>query len=178
MAIGDHYGREQDEIAPFEESPRLRTGLSAGFLATLVSGVVFALTGPELLRSTIPGMYGFESALAVGIGAHLIHGTIFGLAFALVLSDPQLVSITNSLTKTTAAGLVYGVAHRGRCGLCVDDSVLHYGADSDARRLRTRPRGVVPVSRRAVTVTTPRVHPPSDTTRPVSLLPPGPFPLA
>lgn len=110
MAIGDHYGRQPEDISPFEESPRLRTGVTAGFLATIVTAVPILLAGTDLLSTTIPGMYGFENALAVGVVAHLIHGTIFGLVFAVVLSDPELVPITNSLTKTVLAGVVFGMA--------------------------------------------------------------------
>jgi hypothetical protein len=108
MAIGDHYGRQPEEIAPFEETPRLQTGITAGFVATVVTAVAMLVAGTDLLSSTIPGMYGVENALVVGLVAHLVHGTIFGLVFAVVLSDPELVGITNSLVKTIAAGVVYG----------------------------------------------------------------------
>lgn len=109
MAIKDHYGRQQEDIAPFEDTPQLRTGLTAGFVATVITAVAIALSGTELLSSTIPGMYGVENSLAVGLGAHLVHGTVFGLVFAFVLSDPELVPITNSLSKTMLAGLAYGL---------------------------------------------------------------------
>lgn len=109
MAISDHYGRNPEDISPFEEAPHLQTGLIAGFVATVTTAVVVLVAGSDLLSSTIPAMYGFESALVVGLIAHLIHGTLFGFVFAFVLSDPELVAITNSLMKTILAGVVYGL---------------------------------------------------------------------
>ena len=40
--------------------------------------------------------------------AHLAHGTLFGLVFALVLSDPGLYRVTDWAWKTVLAGVVYG----------------------------------------------------------------------
>jgi hypothetical protein len=53
-------------------------------------------------------MYGFEGVLIVGLLTRLSHGTLFGLVFAAVLSDPGLVYMSNSILKTVLAGLVFG----------------------------------------------------------------------
>jgi hypothetical protein len=109
MAIKDHYGREFAEESAFDASAAWRGGAAAGFLATLATTVVIVPFDIELFSDTIAGMYGLEGVFAVGIAAHLIHGTLFGVLFAAVLSDPGLVGITNWLWKTVVTGLVFGL---------------------------------------------------------------------
>jgi hypothetical protein len=109
MAISDHYGVELDEVAPFERGPAVRGGTVAGFTATLLTSIAIVAIDSSMLSDAVAGMYGFQNALVVGLIAHLIHGTLFGAAFALVLTDPSLTSVTNWLWKTTLAGVVYGL---------------------------------------------------------------------
>lgn len=109
MGIRDHYGTAHEDVSPFENTPAIQSGAIAGFVATLVTLVAIVPIDPEMLSDSIAGMYGLESALAVGAVAHLVHGTIFGLVFALVLSDPGLVRITDWLWKSALIGVVYGL---------------------------------------------------------------------
>ena len=109
MAISDHYGREVDERSEFDAPAAWRGGAVAGFAATVATMAVILPVEPELFGETIAGMYGLEEAVAVGVIAHLVHGTLFGLLFAGVLSDPGVVGITNWLWKTVVAGLVFGL---------------------------------------------------------------------
>jgi len=61
-----------------------------------------------VLRDAVAGLYTFEGSLVAGWLAHLAHGTLFGLVFALVLSDPGLYRVTDWAWKTVLAGVVYG----------------------------------------------------------------------
>lgn len=109
MAIKDHYGRELTEDSEFDVPVAWRGGAAAGFLATLATTVVIVPFDIGLFSDTIAGMYGLEGVFAAGVVAHLIHGTLFGVVFAAVLSDPSLVGITNWLWKAAAAGVVFGL---------------------------------------------------------------------
>ncbi|MFC7073158.1 hypothetical protein ACFQJ7_12150 [Halovenus rubra] len=109
MAISDYYGAEPDEISPFEDGPAVRGGTVAGFIATLLTSIAIVAVDISMLSDTIAGMYGFQNALAIGLATHLVHGTVFGAIFALVLTDPSLAKVTNSLWKTALAGVVYGL---------------------------------------------------------------------
>lgn len=101
--------RVEHEEPVLEENPALEGGAAAGFVATLATAIPILLIDASLLDTTIAGMYGFEGVLPVGIVAHLAHGTLFGTVFALVMSDPSLVRVTEWRWKTLFAGVVYGV---------------------------------------------------------------------
>lgn len=87
-----------------------RGGAVAGVLATVVMGVAITVTDLGTLRAAIAGLYGFEGVLVAGWVAHLVHGTLFGMLFAAVLSDPGLYRLTRWRWKTTLAGVVYALA--------------------------------------------------------------------
>lgn len=95
--------------SPFENGIAWRAGGGAGIVATVVMGVFIMLIDLPTLRTAIAGLYGFEGSLVVGWGAHVAHGAIFGLLFAVVLADPSLYRIQESLSRTVAAGVVYGL---------------------------------------------------------------------
>jgi hypothetical protein len=109
MAISDHYGREIDESSAFETAAAWRGGALAGVVATVATIAVMLPVEPTLFSDTIAGMYGLEGAMVVGVAAHVIHGTLFGVLFAGVLSDPGVVGITNWLWKTVLAGAIFGL---------------------------------------------------------------------
>lgn len=109
MAIEDHYGRDEENASAFDAPIAWRGGIAAGFVATVATSLVILPTNAAMFSETIAGMYGLEGMLAVGLAAHLVHGTLFGLVFATVLSDPGLVYITNWLSKTVLAGVVFGL---------------------------------------------------------------------
>lgn len=108
MALSDYYGRDKQGESVFESDVELRAGAIAGFVATAITAVVLVVIDPELLTVTIPGLWGL-SGLGAGLVIHLLHGTLFGLVFAVVLADPSLVRITDWLWKTVIVGLVYGL---------------------------------------------------------------------
>ncbi len=109
MAIGDHYGRDVDEESEFDAPVAWRGGALAGAVATVSTMAVILPVEPSLFSETIAGMYGQEGSIGIGIGAHLVHGTLFGLLFAGVLSDPGIVGITQWLWRTVVAGVIFGL---------------------------------------------------------------------
>jgi len=108
--------REQDRRAESPESPGAfearwawKGGGLAGLVATLVMGAAITIVDLETLRLAIAGLYGFEGTLIAGWIAHLVHGTLFGMIFAAVLSDPGLYRVSEWMWKTVVAGVVYGL---------------------------------------------------------------------
>lgn len=72
-------------------------------------GVAITVADVSTLRVAIAGLYGFEGNLLAGWAAHLVHGTLFGIVFASVLSDPGLYRLSDWAWKTLLAGIVYGL---------------------------------------------------------------------
>lgn len=98
-----------DATAPFESEWAWRGGAVAGFLATIVMGIAITVTNQTVLQQAIAGLYGQQGSLIAGWIAHLVHGTLFGALFALVLSDPGLYRLTDWRWKTLLAGVVYAL---------------------------------------------------------------------
>jgi hypothetical protein len=94
---------------PFENEWHPRAGAAAGLLAAAGMGVAISVVQLDTLRVAIAGLYGFEGSLLAGWAVHLLHGTLFGLLFAWVLSDPGLHRVTEWRWKTLLAALVYAV---------------------------------------------------------------------
>lgn len=92
----------------FDATVTWRGGAVAGALATITTGLVITVMDLAFLRVFIAGLYGQSGSLAAGWIAHLVHGTVFGVVFAVILSDPGLYRLGDWRWKTTIAGLVYG----------------------------------------------------------------------
>lgn len=94
---------------PFAARWKWKAGGAAGLIATVVMGA--AITGMHVptLRLAIAGLYGQSGNFVVGWIAHLLHGTLFGVVFALLLSDPGLHRVSEWYWKTIVAGVVYGM---------------------------------------------------------------------
>lgn len=84
-------------------------GAVSGLIATAIMGVAITIMDLSTLREAIAGLYGFQGNFFVGWIAHLTHGTLFGLIFAVVLADPILHRVGEWLWKSIAAGVVYSV---------------------------------------------------------------------
>lgn len=93
----------------FESTAAWKGGALAGALAATVMGVLVTVMDLTTLRVLIAGLYGLSGSLVAGWVTHLVHGTIFGVIFAAVLSDPGLYRLTDWRWKTALAGLVYGL---------------------------------------------------------------------
>lgn len=102
-------GEEYAEIDPFEADLAWRSSAVAGFVAAITTGLLMSAIQPDMLRDVIAGLYGFEGNVAAGWAAHLVHGTLFGIAFAVVLTDPALARIGNRVSTTALAGTAYGL---------------------------------------------------------------------
>ena len=98
-----------ETTGPFEATWAWKGGGVAGLLATLVMGVFISVMNLPTLQLAIAGLYGQTGNLVAGWFAHLAHGTLFGMIFALVLSDPGLYRVTEWYWKTTVAGVVFGM---------------------------------------------------------------------
>jgi hypothetical protein len=109
MAPTTNDVRADTEEDPFEPSLSLKAGAVAGAIATVAMGLVITVMDLETLRVAIAGLYGQEGSLAVGWIAHVIHGTVFGLVFAVILADPGLYHVTRWHWKTVLLGVVYGL---------------------------------------------------------------------
>lgn len=94
---------------PFEARWAWKSGAVAGLVATVAMGLAITATDLSTLRLAVAGLYGFEGSLLAGWLVHLAHGTVFGVVFAAVLSDPGLFRLTERRWKTTLAGVVYGI---------------------------------------------------------------------
>ncbi len=106
----DHDQGIGDETAtPFEATWAWKGGGIAGFLATVVMGTVISVMHLPTLQLAIAGLYGQSGNLIAGWVAHLVHGTLFGMIFALLLSAPGLYRVTEWYWKTIVAGIVFGM---------------------------------------------------------------------
>lgn len=85
-------------------------GALAGFVASLAMALVIGLWDATVLRDAIAALYQQEGNLVVGVLTHVIHGTLFGVLFALILSDPGLYHLDEHTGKSVLAGVVYGLA--------------------------------------------------------------------
>ncbi|MFB6308416.1 MAG: histidine kinase [Haloarculaceae archaeon] len=94
---------------PFERGLRWQRGALAGFVAAVVMAVIIAVADLAILRDAIAGLYLQEGSLVAGVLAHVVHGTLFGVLFAVVLSDPALTQVGEQFSKTVAAGVVFAL---------------------------------------------------------------------
>jgi len=112
-ADGDGSGARSDAGAAWWTGSGLRPsvvrGGISGAVATAAMGVAITVVDLATLRVAIAGLYGLSGSLFAGWVAHLFHGTLFGVLFALVLTDPALARLTDWNWKTTLAGTVYGL---------------------------------------------------------------------
>jgi riboflavin transporter FmnP len=115
MASGTDSGRaasassEAATVGPFATTCNWRGGAVAGLVATVTMGAFIAGVDMPTLRSAVAGLYGQAGNLFVGWAAHLVHGTLFGVVFAVVMSDPGLHRVEESVVATVLAGVFYGM---------------------------------------------------------------------
>jgi len=108
MDVSRDIERDLSE-SPFESSVAWKGGALAGLAATVVMGAALTVIDPRIVSESIAGLYGVSGSLAAGWVAHLAHGTLFGIVFAVLLSDPGLYLVREWLWKSVVAGLVYGL---------------------------------------------------------------------
>jgi hypothetical protein len=111
MTLDDTHDRDSgtETTTPFETTWPWRGGGIAGLVATFAMGVAISLMDLSTLQFAIAGLYGQSGNLVSGWVAHLVHGSLFGMLFSLILSDPGLYRLTDWHWKSTLAGVVYGL---------------------------------------------------------------------
>ena len=111
MSVNDDHNSDigDETTDPFETNWAWKRGGIAGFLATVVMGAAISVMHLSTLQLAIAGLYGQSGNLIAGWVAHLVHGTLFGMIFALLLSDPGLYNVTDWYWKAIVAGVVYGL---------------------------------------------------------------------
>lgn len=109
MGVEPNASERVETPEAFEGTLAWKGGAVAGFAAAIVMGVAISIVELDTLQLAIAGLYGFEGSLAAGWIAHLAHGTLFGLIFAGILSDPGLHRIDDWAWKSAVAGVVYGL---------------------------------------------------------------------
>lgn len=109
MGVEPNANERVETPEAFEGAWAWKGGAVAGFAAAIVMGVAISIVELDTLRLAIAGLYGFEGNLVAGWIAHLAHGTLFGLIFAGILSDPSLHRIDDWAWKSAVAGVIYGL---------------------------------------------------------------------
>lgn len=111
MTLNDNRDQESgtETKAPFEKGWAWKGGGIAGLVATIAMGAAISSMDLSTLQLAIAGLYGQSGNLITGWFAHLVHGSLFGMLFSLLLSDPGLYRITDWYWKSTLAGVVYGM---------------------------------------------------------------------
>lgn len=95
--------------AAFQAKVAWRGGALAGLIATIAMGVVITAMNIEVLRVAIAGLYGFAGNIAIGWIAHLAHGVLFGIGFAVLLSEPGMYGMGKRVRSSVVAGIGYGL---------------------------------------------------------------------
>lgn len=109
MATERDVDRSAEVTDPFTGGVNWRAGAVSGFVAAAAMGLAITVVQLDTLRVAIAGLYGFEGSLVVGWLFHLLHGTLFGVVFAAVLSDPGLYRLADWRWKTLLAAVVYAL---------------------------------------------------------------------
>jgi uncharacterized membrane protein len=86
-----------------------KEGAIAGFVAAALSALAITLLNPDVLSQQIAGLYSLQGSLVAGWIAHLVHGTVFGVVFAAVLTDPTMSGARKTPRRTVVSALVFGL---------------------------------------------------------------------
>jgi hypothetical protein len=103
-------GESTERVGPFEAGWHWRVGAVSARVATVVMGAAITVGDLTVMREAIAGLYASEGNLLAGWVVHLAHGTLFGVLFAVVLSDPSLYRTSELAWKSVLAGVVYALA--------------------------------------------------------------------
>jgi hypothetical protein len=108
MDLASEYEREVG-ASLFDARLAWKGGAVAGFVAAVVMGVALTVIDAGIVSGSIAGLYGASGSLSVGWAAHLLHGTLFGTVFAVILADPGVSRVRATRWKVVVAGVVYGL---------------------------------------------------------------------
>lgn len=83
----------------------------AGILATLAFGGFQTVMGSSgVIANALPALYGIQGpALSVGWGIHLVHGALFGIAYAAFTTPKPLREYAKNVSTGAALGIAFSV---------------------------------------------------------------------
>ncbi|SIQ86851.1 hypothetical protein SAMN05421858_0648 [Haladaptatus litoreus] len=85
-----------------------QSGVLSGLIAGAVMGVMLTMQMRPVIEHAIPALWGLDGG-AAGWTIHMINSAIFGVLFAAMVSLTGLRSSADSVGKSAAIGLGYGV---------------------------------------------------------------------
>lgn len=109
MGVPETSTHDRETEPGFVANLLWKEGVAAGLLAAVASAIAITLLDATVLAEEVAGLYGFEGSLLAGWIAHLVHGTAFGLIFAVVLTDPMLSAARKTTVRTVVAAVVFGL---------------------------------------------------------------------
>lgn len=109
MGVPETSTHDRETEPGFVANLLWKEGVAAGLLAAVASAIAITLLDAGVLAEDVAGLYGLEGSLVAGWIAHLVHGTVFGLIFAVVLTDPMLSAARKTTVRTVVAALVFGL---------------------------------------------------------------------
>ncbi len=93
-----------------DSTTEIQSGAIGGIVASAIMAIPMLAQMSPVIEQAIPAMYGVASpAPAVGFGMHLVHGAVFGVVFAAVLSTDALGEWADGYAGSAGLGLAYGV---------------------------------------------------------------------
>ncbi|WP_458189527.1 histidine kinase [Haladaptatus sp. NG-WS-4] len=86
-----------------------QAGVLSGLIAGAVMGVMLTMQMRPVIEHAIPALWGLDGG-AAGWTIHMVNSAIFGVLFATVMSVSALRDSSDSVGRSTALGVGYGVA--------------------------------------------------------------------
>lgn len=84
------------------------SGTAAGLVGGIVMGAVLTALVPAFLTDMVPALYDLQGSIA-GWFAHSVHSVLFGAGFALLVTKSPLRGYADSVSKSTAFGVGWGI---------------------------------------------------------------------
>lgn len=110
MGVKESGAAERETDPSFFARWLWKEGAVAGAVAAGISALAITLLSPDVLSDQIAGLYSLQGSLVAGWIAHLVHGTVFGVVFAAILTDPMVSAARKTPRRTVFAALVFGFA--------------------------------------------------------------------
>jgi hypothetical protein len=109
MGVQETSTHEREAEPGFVANLLWKEGVIAGVIAAIASALAITAVDASVLAQDVAGLYGFGGSVIAGWAAHLVHGTLFGLIFAAVLTDPMLSAARKTPARTVIAAIVFGL---------------------------------------------------------------------
>ncbi len=86
----------------------LLSGAVAGIIAAAVMAPVWIYFRPAVITNMVAALYNLQGSL-LGWVAHLVHGAIFGVLFAFLVTKSPLGENVSGTLRSVVAGLAYSI---------------------------------------------------------------------